>query len=220
MIQGMSRRRLLGSTVAASFALVAAGCAPLTAPTSSGQATRSPKSMTFMAGYKPQANVSFVGVYVAHDLGFFKQQQLDVTIKHSTGQGEHAKLLAGKQVQVITETATDVISNVTGQNIPFISLAVLTQTGDEAMVTLKSSGIDEPKKFEGKTVGYKVVPAFEYLALLKSAGVDRTKITEISVGFDPRILTEKKVDVLPVFKSNEPDVIRHLGFEINVIDPA
>jgi ABC-type nitrate/sulfonate/bicarbonate transport system substrate-binding protein len=173
-----------------------------------------------MAGYKPQANVSFVGVYVANELGFFKQQQLDVIIKHSSGQGEHAKLLAGKQVQVITETATDVVSNVTGQNLPFVSLAVLTQTGDAAMVTLKASGIDEPKKFEGKTVGYKVVPAFEYLALLKSAGVDRAKIREISVGFDPRILTENKIDVLPVFKSNEPDVIRRLGFDINVIDPA
>jgi ABC-type nitrate/sulfonate/bicarbonate transport system substrate-binding protein len=220
MIQRISRRRLLGSTLVASAALVAAGCAPLTAPPSSNQGSRSPKSLTFMAGYKPQANVSFVGVYVANDMGYFKQQQLDVTIKHSSGQGEHAKLLAGKQVQVITETATDVVSNVTGQNLPFVSLAVLTQTGDAAMVTLKSSGIDEPKKFEGRTVGYKAVPAFEYLALLKSAGVDRSKIKEISVGFDPRILTEKKIDVLPIFKSNEPDVIRHLGFDINVIDPA
>src|SRR5205823_3700543 len=81
-------------------------------------------------------------------------------------------------------------------------------------------GITQPKQFEGKTVGYKVIPAFEYLALLKATGVDRTKVKEVSVGFDPRILTEGKVDVLPVFKSNEPDVIRHLGFDVNVIDPA
>jgi ABC-type nitrate/sulfonate/bicarbonate transport system substrate-binding protein len=219
-MERLTRRRFLGSTLLASAALVAAGCAPLTAPTAANTGAKTPKSMTWMAGYKPQANVSFVGVYVAHDLGYFKDQSLDVTIMHSTGQGEHAKLLAGKQVQVITETATDIVNNVTGQGLPFVSLAVLTQTGDEAMVTLQSSGIDEPKKFEGRIVGYKVIPAFEYLALLKSAGVDRSKITEISVGFDPRILTEKKIDVLPVFKSNEPDVIRHLGFEINVIDPA
>jgi ABC-type nitrate/sulfonate/bicarbonate transport system substrate-binding protein len=219
-MERLTRRRLLGSTLIASAALVAAGCGPLSAPNTGRAGTREPKAMTFMAGYKPQANVSFVGVYVAHDLGYFNEQALDVTIKHSSGQGEHAKLLAGKQVQVITETATDIVNNVTGQGLPFVSLAVLTQTGDEAMVTLKSSGIDEPKKFEGKTVGYKVIPAFEYLALLKAAGVDRSKISEISVGFDPRILTEKKVDVLPVFKSNEPDIIRHLGFEINVIDPA
>ena len=74
--------------------------------------------------------------------------------------------------------------------------------GIEAGRQQRIYGIDEPKKFEGKTVGYKAVPAFEYLALLKSAGVDRSKINEISVGFDPRILTENKIDVLPVFNSN------------------
>jgi len=216
-----TRRSLLATTLGLATAIaVTGGCAPLAAPSGSASPSRTPKALTFMAGYKPQANVSFVGVYVANDLGYFKEQKLDVTIKHSSGQGEHAKLLAGKEVQVITETATDVVKNVTGEKLPFVSLAVLTQTGDAAMVTLAASGIDTPKKFEGKTVGYKVYPSFEYLALLKAANVDRSKLTEVSVGFDPRILTEKNVDVLPVFKSNEPDVIRHLGFEVNVIDPA
>src|SRR5262249_4770694 len=144
------------------------------------------------------------------DAGFFDEQKLDVTIKHSSGQGEHVTLLAGKQIQVTTETSTDLVKHIANDGLPFTSLAVLTQTGDEALATLKSSGIDHPKKFEGKTVGYKVIPAFEYVAMLKAAGVDRSKIREVSVGFDPRVLTEKKVDVLPVFKSNEPDVLKRL----------
>jgi ABC-type nitrate/sulfonate/bicarbonate transport system substrate-binding protein len=220
----VSRRGFLGgavgAVVGAGALLAAAGCAPLTPPAVSAGGGKVAKSLTFMAGYKPQANVSFVGVYVAQELGYFAQEGLTVTIKHATGAGEHMKLLAGKQIQVTTETATDLINGVTGQGIPFVSLAVLTQTGDEALMTLKSSGITEPKQFEGKIVGYKVYPAFEYLALLKAAGVDRSKVQEVSVGFDPRILTEGKVDVLPVFKSNEPDVVRHLGFDVNLIDPA
>lgn len=173
-----------------------------------------------MAGYKPQADVSFVGVYVAQEVGFFKQQALDVTIKHSSGQGEHMTLLAGKKVQVITEIGTDLIKNVAVTGLPFVSLAVLTQTSDEAMASLQSSGISDPKQFEGKTVGYKVIPTFEYQAMLKNTGVDRSKVHEVPVGFDVRVLTEKKVDVLPVFKSNEPDELRRLGFAINLIDPA
>ncbi len=217
----VTRRRLIvGAVVGSGAILVAAGCAPLRAPNAGARAGPAPKSLTFMAGYKPQANVSFVGVYVAQEMGYFAQQGLTVTIKHATGQGEHMKLLAGKQLDVITQTATDPINDATGQGIPFVSLAVLTQSGDEGLATLKTSGITQPKQFEGKTVGYKVYPAFEYLALLKATGVDRTKVNEVSVGFDPRILTEGKVDVLPVFKSNEPDVIRRLGFDVNVIDPA
>lgn len=227
MSKHLTRRTFLVSTLSlASIGLVSA-CWTASAPPSGQLApiatsigVRKPKALTFMAGYKPQANVSFVGVYVAQEKGFFRDQQLDVTIKHSAGQGEHAKLLAAKQVQVVTETATSLVKNVTGEGIPFISLAILTQRGDQAFVSLKSSGIDEPKKFEGKTVGYKVYPSFEYLALLKAAGVDRSKIREVSVGFDVRVLTEGKVDVLPVFKSNEPDILRRLGFEVNLFDPA
>jgi putative hydroxymethylpyrimidine transport system substrate-binding protein len=219
--RGPSRRAFLKwSTLAASAVLLSAGCNPLRAPAlgTPGPVTRTP--MTFMAGYKPQANISFVGVYVAHDLGYFAAQGLDVTIKHDASGGEHTKLLAAKQIQVATEDATDVIKASTDANVPLVSLAVLTQSGDEAMAALKSSGITSPQQFEGKTVGYKVYPSFEYLAMLQAAHVDRSKIHEVSVGFDPRILTTGKVDVLPVFKSNEPDVLQRMGFPVNLIDPA
>jgi len=216
----VTRRGFLAGGISASGVLLAlAGCGALQSPAVKGLPGAT-KEMIWMAGYKPQANVSFVGVYVAQEMGYFKDQGLAVTIKHASGQGEHLKLLAGKKIQVTTETATDLIKDVTEQSIPLVSLAVLTQSGDEAMVSLQKSGIDEPKKFEGKTVGYKVYPAFEYLAMLKSAGVDRSKIKEVSVGFDPRVLTEGQVDVLPVFKSNEPDLIRRMGFPVNLIDPA
>lgn len=214
----LTRRGFLVGALGASAALVA--CAPLGPPRPSDAGPGQSKSMTFMAGYKPQANVSFVGVYVAQELGYFKQEGLNVTIKHSSGQGEHIKLLAGKQVQVITEIGTDLVKHLTEENLPFTSLAVLTQVSDTAMAALKSSGVTEPKQFEGKTVGYKVVPTFEYLAMLQKAGVDRSKIKEVPVGFDVRVLTQRKVDVLPVFKSNEPDVLRRMGFDVNLIDPA
>lgn len=213
-----SRRAFLAATLVGSIAVAA--CSSLEPARPAGNGGKASKSMTFMAGYKPQADVSFVGVYVAQEQGYFKDQALDVTIKHSSGQGEHAKLLAGKQVQVITEIGTDLVNHLTQENIPFTSLALLTQTSDAGLVTLAASGITEPKQFEGKTVGYKVIPTFEYLALLQKAGVDRSKIREVPVGFDPRVLTEKKVDVLPVFKSNEPDVLHRLGFAVNLIDPV
>ena len=55
--------------------------------------------------------------------------------------------------------------------------------------------------------------------MLQANGVDRSTITEVNAGFDPRVLTEGKVDILAVFKSNEPDTIRKLGFDINEWEP-
>ena len=54
------------------------------------------------------------------------------------------------------------------------------------------------------------------MASLKANEIDRSEITEIPVGFDPRILIEGKIDILAVFNSNEPDTIRTLGFDVDV----
>src|SRR5262245_5717652 len=39
--------------------------------------------VVFMAGFKPQANVSFFGAYVAQEKGYYREQNLDVEIKHT-----------------------------------------------------------------------------------------------------------------------------------------
>ena len=54
-----------------------------------------------MAGFKAQANLPFVGVYIAQKRGYFREQSLDVTIQHSAGSGEHIRLLS-----VLKETAS------------------------------------------------------------------------------------------------------------------
>ena len=58
-----------------------------------------------MAGYKPQANLSFVGVYVAKEKRFFDVEGLDVTIEHSSGKGEHLQFLVIGKVKATTQDA-------------------------------------------------------------------------------------------------------------------
>jgi ABC-type nitrate/sulfonate/bicarbonate transport system substrate-binding protein len=51
-------------------------------------------------------------------------------------------------------------------------------------------------------------------------GVDRSKIQEVPVGFDPRLLAAGKVDVYPVFESNEPDTLKRLGVPTRLFRPS
>ena len=69
------------------------------------------KQMTFMAGYKPQANLPFVGVYVAQEKGFFKEENLQVTIEHSAGSGQHLQFVAEGKVQVTTQDAAILLND-------------------------------------------------------------------------------------------------------------
>ena len=173
-----------------------------------------------MGGYKPQANLPFVAAYVANDLGYFAEQGLKVDIQHATGQGEHLKLLLQGAVDVTTSDADGVLKRRADQDLPIVAFALFGQRGSQAFAVLDDSDIRSPRDFEGRIVGYKVYQSPDYLAMLERAGVDRSRIDEVSVGFDPRILTERKVDVYPVFTSNEPDLLTRIGFQTRLFDPA
>ena len=177
------------------------------------------RPMVFMAGYKPQANLPFVAAYLAQRNGLFAEQGLDVTIRHATS-GEHLQLLLAGQVQVTTAAAESVLKRIADPGVPIRAIALFGQTGDQAFASLTEAGLSDPKTWEGRTVGYKLYPGPEYLALLQAAGVDRAKIKEVEVGYDPRILLQGRVDVYPVFASNEPDLLRKLGANVTVTRPA
>jgi ABC-type nitrate/sulfonate/bicarbonate transport system substrate-binding protein len=169
-----------------------------------------------MGGYKAQANLPFVAVYAAQAQGFFATQNLNVQISHSAGQGEHLKLMLQGSVDVTTGAADAVLGR-RSEGLPVSAFALFGQRGDIAYAVLESSPIRTPRDFEGHTVGFKLNPAPEYLALLKTAGVDRSKIQEVPVGFDPRLLAAGRVDVYPVFESNEPHTLQQIGVPTRLI---
>lgn len=177
-------------------------------------------NLTFMAGYKPQANLPFVGVYVAQEKGFFKDNNLNVTIEHSPGGGQHLQLLAQGLVQVTTQDAAVLLKRRSDPGLPLVSIALIGQTGQQAFAALKSSGFSSPRDWENHLVGYKGTPPPDLYAIIQAAGADINKIELVNVGFDPRILTEGKVDVYPVYKSNEPYMMQQWGYDIALWEPA
>ncbi len=179
-----------------------------------------PLAMTFMAGYKPQANLPFVGVYVAQQQGFFREENLTVTIEHSAGQGQHLQLLAAGKVQVTTQDAAVLLKRRADPGLPLVSIALIGQRGQQAYAALAGSGMNTPKDWQGRTIGYKGTPPPDLFAILQAAGVDENEVELVNVGFDPRLLTEGKVDVYPIYKSNEPYLIRSWGYDLTLWEAA
>ncbi|HSV85787.1 MAG TPA: ABC transporter substrate-binding protein [Levilinea sp.] len=209
-------RRLVLSLISMVFFLM--GCQP--AVPSPAVPIEAPLSMTFMAGFKPQANLPFAGVYVAQEKGFFADENLAVTIEHSPGQGQHLQLLATGKVQVTTQDAAVLLKRRADPGLPLVSIALIGQRGQQAFAALTSSGLKTPLDWQGHTVGYKGLPPPDLYALLGKAGADVNEIELVNVGFDPRMLAEGMVDVYPVFKSNEPYLLQSWGYELVLWDAA
>jgi ABC-type nitrate/sulfonate/bicarbonate transport system substrate-binding protein len=178
-----------------------------------------PESVVFMNGYKAQANLPVVSVYIAQEKGFFTEQGLEVEIHHATS-GEHVQLLMAGDVDFATADAASVLKRRADPGLPIVAFALFGQRGQQGFLALKDSGITTPNDWEGRTFGYKVSIPPDYLAIVDAAQVDRSTVQEVRVGFDPRVLTEGQVDVLAVFKSNEPNTIRRMGFDVTLWDPA
>lgn len=203
-------------------ALVAACGSSESTPAATATATGpAPMKMTFFAGFKAQADLPFVGVYVAQEKGYFAAENLEVEIRHGTpGTNDALQAVLAGSAQVTTGDASAVLLR-RSEGAPVVSIALVGQQGEQGLVALADSGIKTPKDFEGKTVGYRTYPSPEYLAMLKQAGVDRSKITEVNLqNPDVRLLTEGQVDVLPVFLSNEPFKLQQLGKQVVVFDPG
>ena len=87
-------------------------------------------SLTFMAGFRAQSNLPFVAAYVAQEYGFFEALGLDVTIRHSSGGGEHIQLLLAGDVAVSTQPASEVLQRRADPGAPLVVVALFGQTGD------------------------------------------------------------------------------------------
>jgi len=180
----------------------------------------SPKeeSLVFMAGYKPQANLPFVGVYVAQELGYFKDEGLTVEIQHSAGGGEHLQLLIAGKVQVTTQDAGVLLQRRADPRLPLVAIGLVGQRGQQAFAALSDAGIESVEAWRGRRIGYKGTPPPDLLALLDAAGLEESDVELINVGFDPRVLAEGMIDVYPVFTSNEPYTLKSWGYDVTTTE--
>lgn len=181
-----------------------------------------PDKVTFMAGFKPQANLPFVGAYVAQEQGFFAEQSLDVDIQHVNTPGENFKFLSLGQVQFSTADAATLIERASDDPpLGIVAIALIGQRGQQGFAVLGDSGIETPADWAGKRAGYKgTQPTPDFLAILNANGVDPGEVQTVRIGFSPQVLTEGEVDIFPLFLSNEPDTLRNLGYQITVVEAA
>jgi ABC-type nitrate/sulfonate/bicarbonate transport system substrate-binding protein len=177
------------------------------------------KKITFMAGFKPQANLPFVGVYIAQEKGFFRDQGIDVDLRHDETGAQNLQLLLADQVQITTANGAQVVQR-NAQGIPLVALALIGQKSEQGFAVGTSSGITTVGDWAGKTFGYKGSVPTEFLAITKANGLDPGKVKQVRVGFDPRVLSEGQVDVLAVFVSNEPGQLERIGYHVKVFDPS
>lgn len=200
------RRRLAVVTTAAVVAVGLASCG--------GEDTPEVVDASFQLGWLP--NVESMAVIVADEKGYFKAEGVDVTIVPGGPQVvADAQIVSGNVL--MGSLSSEALANSVAAGAPLVAVGALYQTSPSAVVTLKDSGITEPKDLEGKRLGVYETDARTYEPFFELTGVDIDKVTMVTGATDPASLVSGEVDAITAALANQPIAIRAQGIEVNEI---
>lgn len=177
------------------------------------------RKVTVQLKWKHQAQ--FAGIYAAKEKGFYEAVGLDVDIVSGGPDRPPIPQVLSGEAEFGVAGADDVLVAASeGKEIK--AIAAIYQESPVVYFALKESGITTPQDFIGRRVGVRKGTGtyYTYVAMLNNLGINQNEITEVPTdASEITLLLEKKVDVLPGFRTNEPNVAERMGYEVNRIKP-
>lgn len=163
---------------------------------------------------------TYLGDIVAKEKGFWKEQNLEVTVNPGAFESDPIKLVANGS-DTFGITGADQLIMARAKGIPVVAIAAILQQSPVGWVSKKSSGIKTPNDFKGKKVGTQLGTNTETTlkALMGKLNIDMKSFEVVPVGYDLVPFLSDKVDAYPLFMNDETVAIRNKGIEINIIDP-
>ncbi|MHA7962960.1 ABC transporter substrate-binding protein [Paenibacillus sp. CAU 1782] len=127
-------------------------------------------------------NTNHTGLFVARDLGYFKEHGLDVEILQPGADGADAMVASGAAAFGVSYQESVTMARIAG--VPLVSLAAVIQHNTSGFASPKAKGIDSPKQFEGKRYGGWGAPVEEAVidALMRTEDADVGKVDIMSIG--------------------------------------
>ena len=176
------------------------------------------KNVSVSLDWFPWSNHS--GLYIALDKGYFTDEGLDVDIHTPADPSAVLQTVAAGRDDFGINYQTGVLI-AREQGIPVVSVMALVQHPLNSVMTLKKSGIAEPKDLVGKTVGWPGIPDNESLldTMLKSQGASLSDVELVNVGFDlvAALIGEKVDAIVGAYWVHESISATNQGFELNIM---
>lgn len=172
----------------------------------------------------PQAQ--FAGYFVAQELGFYREQGLEVTLL-PIGDQSPIQMVQSGAADFGTTWIADLLT-ARERGIPVVHLAQIFQRSGFTLVALKSTGItDICQDLRGKSVGvwpsgneYPAIALFRQCGLTSSLDprVTNPDVIAVTYPFDPALVFPDRVQLVSAMTYNEVNQIIGLGFDEDQLD--
>lgn len=159
-------------------------------------------------------NVEFAGQYIADSKGYYKAEGFESVNLLAGGPNvqQDAVVAAGKAFVGIS--SPDITAAAILKGAPLVAVGALFQKNPFAVLSLAENPIAGPEDMLGKKIGVQAVNEPVWNAFLKANEIDAADIDKVVVQFDPQPLVAKEVDGWFSFFTNEPNLLRTQGVEV------
>ena len=175
------------------------------AATAFASAASAADSVTLQLKWVTQAQ--FAGYYVALDKGFYKDEDLDVTINPGGPDIAPAQVLAGGGADVIVDWMPSALAS-REKGVPLVNIAQPFKSSGMMLTCRKDSGISSPRDFKGKTLGvWFFGNEYPFLSWMSKLGHSTeggpNGVTVLKQGFNVDPILQKQADCVSTMTYNE-----------------
>ena len=171
-----------------------------------------------------------VPYYYGKEMGFFKQEGIDLTINEGRGSGNTVQVVAaGSDTFGMADSSSLITTASKGADVKSV-MSLLNSTGF-SVVSLASAGIRKPKDLEGKSLavspGDPLGQLFRALAAANKLDINTIKFVQVDPAAKVVSVLEKKVDALLggaddqffliKYKGVEPHALRYADHGANIV---
>ncbi len=171
-----------------------------------------------------------VPFYYGKDMGYFKQEGIDLTINEGRGSANTVQVVAaGSDTFGMADSSSLITTAAKGADVKSV-MSLLNSTGF-SVVSLASSGIRKPKDLEGKSLavspGDPLGQLFRALAAHNKLDINSIRFVQVDPAAKVVAVLEKKVDALLggaddqffliKYKGVEPSALRYADHGANIV---
>lgn len=198
------------------YAISALVCLSMTGCSNETTSASVNKKVTLVLDYV--TNTNHTGIYVAQNLGYFKEEGLEVEIIEPGDTTTSAAMVATNKGQFGVSYQEDVTYAKTAEEaMPIKAIATIMQHNTSGFVALKASGITSPKDFEGHVyAGWQSLSEEAVIkAVMKAENADIGKLTMVGSDGSGFASLGKGVDIQWVFEGWDLIKANAEGYEYN-----
>ncbi|NTW02229.1 MAG: ABC transporter substrate-binding protein, partial [Oscillochloris sp.] len=190
------------------------------AATEAAEASGTPDKVTLQLKWVAQAQ--FAGYFAALEQGFYKEENLDVTIQPGGPDIVPEQVVASGQAEFGIDWMASLLAT-REQGAPLVNIAQVYTRAGMRHLSWKDSSIASPADFKGKKVAvWFGGNEYDLLATLSKYNLNKdSDLTLVQQPFDMNLLLNKEVDAAAAMTYNELYQVLSAGHtidELNIID--